>query len=44
MELVLELVHFLAVSLHLWVVAARGFHDLVDDQLRVALNIEASNP
>ena len=33
MQLVLELAYFLTVSFHLWVVAARGLHDLVDDQL-----------
>jgi len=43
-KLVLELAHFFAVSFHLRVVAARCFHDLVDDKLRVASHIEASNP
>ena len=43
MELVLELAYFLVVSFHPWVVAARSLHDLVDDQLRVTSNIEASN-
>ena len=43
MELVLELADFLAVCLHLWVVAARGLHYLVDDELGVASDVEASN-
>jgi len=44
MELVLKLAYFLAKSLHFWVMAARGFHDLIDDQLRVTSKIEASYP
>jgi len=44
MELVLKHVYFLAVSLYFWVMAARGFHDLIDDQLRVTSNIEALDP
>ena len=44
MELVFKFSYFLAESLHFWVVAARGFIDLEDDQLRVASNIEASDP
>ena len=43
MELVLESTDFPAVRLHFRVVAVRGFHYLVDDELGVASNIEASN-
>ena len=43
MELVLESTDFLAVRLHFWVVAVGGFHHLVDDELRVASNVEAPN-
>jgi hypothetical protein len=43
MELVLKLAYFLAISLHFWVMAARDFHDLIDDQLRVTSNVEASD-
>ena len=43
MELVLESTDFLAVRLHFRVMAARGFHHLVDDELGVASNVEASN-
>ena len=42
-EFVLQTSDLLTVCLHLGVVAARLFHDLVDDQLRVAPNIEASD-
>ena len=45
---VVELVHKLqyldAVCFHLWVVAARGFHNLVNDELQVILNIVVSYP
>jgi len=44
MELVLKLAYFLLVSLHFWVMAVQGFHDLIDDQLRVTSNIEAPDP
>ena len=44
LELVLKLAYFLAVSFHFWVMAVRGFHDLIDDQLRVTSNVEASDP
>jgi hypothetical protein len=40
-ELVLEGSHGLAVCLHLIVVAARVFHDLVDHELRVPPHVEA---
>ena len=43
MELVLESTNFLAVRLHFWVVAVRGFHYLVDDELGVTSNVEASD-
>ena len=43
MELVIESTHLLAVRLHFWVVVVRGFHYLVDDELGVASNVEASN-
>ena len=39
-ESVLQPSNFLTVCLHLSVVAARLLHDLVDDQLGVASNIE----
>ena len=42
-EYVLQLSDFLAVRLHLGVVAARLLHDLVDDQLGVAPDVEASD-
>ena len=42
-ELVLQPSNFLAVRHHLGVVAARLLHDLVDDQLRVAPDVEASD-
>jgi hypothetical protein len=40
-KLVLEGPHGLAVRLHLVVVAARVFHDLVDHELRVPPHVEA---
>jgi hypothetical protein len=40
-ELVLEGAHGLAVRLHLVVVAARVFHDLVDHELRIPPYVEA---
>jgi hypothetical protein len=40
-EPVLEGPHGLAVRLHLVVVAARVFHDLVDHELRVTPHVEA---
>ena len=43
MELVLETSDLLAVRLHFWVVAARGLHYFVDDELGVASNVEASD-
>ena len=42
-ELVLQLVDFLAICSHLGVVAAQLLHDLVDDQLGVAPDVEASD-
>ena len=42
-ELFLEPTYFLAVCLHFWVVAVRGLHHLVDDELGVASNVEAPN-
>ena len=42
-ESVLQPLDFLAVCLHLGVVAARLLHDLVDDQLGVASDIETSD-
>ena len=42
-KLALQLADFLVVCSHLGIVAARLLHDLVDDQLGVALNIEASD-
>ena len=42
-ELVLQLADFLAVSSHLGVVVAGLLHDLVDDQLGVTSDVEASD-
>ena len=42
-ESILQPSNFLAVRLHLGVVAARLLHDLVDDQLGVASNVETSD-
>ena len=42
-ELVLQLVDFSAICSHLGIVVARLLHDLVDDQLGVAPDVEASN-
>ena len=42
-ELVLESTDLLAVCFHFWVVTVRGFHYLVDDELGVASNVEASD-
>ena len=43
MELVLESTDFLAVRLHFRVVAARGLHHLVDEELGVASDVEGSD-
>jgi len=43
MELVLESTNFFAVNLHFRVVAARSLHHLVDDELGVASDVEASD-
>jgi hypothetical protein len=40
-ELVLEGPHGLAIRLHLVVVAARVFHDLVNHELRITPHVEA---
>ena len=42
-EFVLQTSDLLTVCLHLGIVAARLFHDLVDDQLRVAPDVKASD-
>ena len=42
-EFVLQPSDFLAVCSHLGVMAARLLHDLVDDQLRVTPDVEASD-
>ena len=42
-EFVLQLSNLLTVHNHLGIMAARLLHDLVDDQLRVAPDVEASN-
>ena len=42
-ELVLQLADFSAICSHLAIMAARFLHDLVDDQLGVAPDIEASD-
>jgi hypothetical protein len=43
-ELVLQAPNLIAVGLHLRVAAMGVLHDLVDDKLRVAKSIEASDP
>ena len=42
-ELVLQLADFSAIYSHLGIVAARLLHDLVDDQLGVASDVEVSD-
>ena len=42
-EFVLQPSNFLAVRSHLGIVVACLLHDLVDDQLRVALDVEVSD-
>jgi hypothetical protein len=43
-EHVFQALNFVVVGLHLPVAAVGVLHDLVNDKLRVATNIEASNP
>jgi hypothetical protein len=43
-KLVLQVSDFFTVGLHLWVVAAQVFHDLVNDELQVAPSVEAPDP
>jgi hypothetical protein len=43
-ELVLQAPNLIAVGFHLRVTAMGILHDLVDDKLRVAMSVEASNP
>jgi hypothetical protein len=43
-ELVFQAPNFVAVGLHLPVVAVGVLHDLVNDKLRVATSVEAPNP
>jgi hypothetical protein len=43
-ELVLQASNFVAVGLHLPIVAVGVLHDLVNDKLRVATSVEAPNP
>jgi hypothetical protein len=43
-KLVLKAPYLLTVGLHLGITTARAFHDLVDHELRVTLNVEVSNP
>jgi len=42
-ELILESMYLLVVCLHFWVVAVGGFHHLVNEELGVASNFEATN-
>ena len=42
-ELILQLAEFLAICFHLGIVAAQFLHDLADDQLGVASDVEASD-
>jgi hypothetical protein len=43
-ELVFQASNLIAVGLHLRVVAVGVLHDLVDDELRVTVGVEASDP
>jgi hypothetical protein len=43
-ELVLQAPNLIAVCFHLRVAAVGVLHDLVDDKLRVAMSVEASDP
>jgi hypothetical protein len=43
-ELVLQAPNLIAVGFHLRVVAEGVLHNLVDDELRVAASVEASDP
>jgi hypothetical protein len=43
-ELVFQASNFIAVGLHLRVAAVGVLHDLVDDELRVTVSVEASDP
>jgi hypothetical protein len=43
-ELVLQASNFVAVGLHLPIVAVGVLHDLVNDNLQVAMSVEATNP
>ena len=43
-ELVFQAPNLIAVGLHLRVAAVGVLHDLVDDELRVAASVEASDP
>jgi hypothetical protein len=43
-ELVFQAPNLIAVGLHLRVTAVGVLHDLVDDELRVAASVEASDP
>jgi hypothetical protein len=43
-ELVFQAPNLIAVGLHLWVAAVGVIHDLVDDELRVTMSVEASDP
>jgi hypothetical protein len=43
-ELVFQAPNFVAVGLHLPVAAVGVLHDLINDELRVTLSVEAPNP
>jgi hypothetical protein len=43
-ELVLQASNLIAVGFYLWVAVVGVLHDLVDDELRVATSVEASDP
>jgi hypothetical protein len=43
-ELVFQVPNFIAVGLHLRVVAVGVLHDLVDDELQVTAGVEAPDP
>jgi hypothetical protein len=43
-ELIFQVPNFIAVGLHFLVVAVGVLHDLVNNELRVAMSVEAPNP
>jgi hypothetical protein len=43
-ELIFQVPNFVSIGLHFLIAAVRVFHDLVNDELRVAPSVEAPNP